>query len=281
MSGNGDPSAPVPAAVALDPYGAISNRGFKPGDDRSLVQAYQQRWRLPLDVLALVTVWLVVVPPAVMTANHTVYEVLLTLRLGLSATYALDLAVRARLAPRHLYYVVHNPIAVATVFVPFLRVLLSLQLLRSVFQRGNFERFALAAGLLFLNLTVVVYFYERHAPHGNIKTLGNALWWAVVTLTTVGYGDFYPVTVGGRVAATLLMFVGFVILATITAHISSSFIDQAARSRARAAAAATPAAVTPAAAGAPAPEAEGLSLQTIADRLAGIEAELRRQARTD
>jgi voltage-gated potassium channel len=158
-------------------------------------------------------------------------------------------------------------LSVATVFIPFLRVLFSLQLLKTVFQRGNFNRFALAASLLFLNLTTVVYFFERNAPRGNIKTIGNALWWAVVTLTTVGYGDFYPVTWQGRVAASLLMFVGFAVLATVTAQISSSFIDQAARARAKQSASAAPTTLD-----------NGPTLQSIADRLSGIEAELQRRS---
>ncbi len=253
------------AAIDNDRY-LIGNRGFRPGDDRSRVDAYQRRWRMPLDVLALLTMWLIVVPPGVITSNHALYLALLGLRFGLSATYAVDIAVRTSLAPDHWYYLRHNLVSVATVVIPFLRVVFSLQLLRTVFQRGNFGRFMLAAGLLFLNLTTVVYFYEHRAPHGNIKTLGNALWWAVVTLTTVGYGDYYPVTWQGRVAAALLMFVGFAVLATVTAQISSSFIDQAARSRARQSASRVPP-----------PTSEELTLQSIADRLSGIEAELTRQ----
>jgi voltage-gated potassium channel len=245
----------------------IGNRGFKPGDDRSRVTAYQNQWRTPLDMLALLSIWFVVVPPSIITSRHGIYVSLLGLRLLLSLIYAVDILWRSRLAPHHWYYLVHNPLSVATVFIPFLRVLFSLQLLRSVFKRGNFERFALAAGLLFLNLTAVVYFFERHAPNGNIKTVGNALWWAVVTLTTVGYGDFYPVTWQGRLAAAMLMFVGFAVLATVTAQISSSFIDQAARARAKQAAGPATNSETP-----------EPSLQSISDRLARIEAQLQTQA---
>jgi voltage-gated potassium channel len=227
--------------TASDPgvHHLIGEGGFKPGDDRSRVEAYQHRWQMPLDLLALVTIWFVVVPPGVITTDRGVYLGLLGLRLTLSAIYATDIIVRARLAPHHWFYVRHNLLSVATVFFPFLRVAFSLRLLRSIFQRGNIGRFVLAAGLMFLNLTIVVYLFERHAPHGNIKTVGNAFWWAVVTLTTVGYGDYTPVTWPGRVAATLLMFVGFGVLATVTAQISSAFIDQAARSRAKEAGGAT------------------------------------------
>jgi voltage-gated potassium channel len=264
----------VPTSVGTDTdvdneHYLIGSRGFKPGDDRSRLEAYQRKWRNPLDVLALMTVWLVVVPPGVITSNHGLYVVLLIARIGLSAVYAVDLSIRASLAPHHWYYVVDNPLSVATILLPFLRVLFSIQLLRTVFQRGNLDKFALAAGLLFLNLTVVVYFFERRAPHGNIKTLGNAIWWAVVTLTTVGYGDFYPVTPQGRVAAALLMFVGFAVLATVTAQISSAFIDQAARARS------TRSRTVPSTSG-----SDEVTLQSIGERLTVIETELQRQNRS-
>ncbi len=55
----------------------IGNKGFKPGDDRSRVDAYQRRWRIPLDVLALATIWLIVVPPGIITSNHILYLILL------------------------------------------------------------------------------------------------------------------------------------------------------------------------------------------------------------
>jgi len=209
----------------------IGKSGFRPGDDRGRVEAYQRRWQTPLDLLALATLWFVVVPPGVITSNHDVYVLLLILRVLLSVVYAVDISIRSILAPHHGYYLRHNLLSVATIAFPFLRVAFSFRLLRSIFQRGSIGRFVLAAGLMFLNLTAIVYFYEREAPNGNIKTVGNALWWAVVTLTTVGYGDYTPVTWQGRMAAVVLMFVGFAILATVTAQISSAFIEQAARAR--------------------------------------------------
>ena len=211
----------------------IGSGGFKPGDDRSRVEAYQAKWQMPLDLLALVSLWFIVVPPSVITAQNDAYWVFLSLRIALSLVYATDITIRTYLAPHRIFYLRHNKLSVASVIFPFLRVLFSLRLLRSVFQRGSLGKFVLAATLMFLNLTIIVYLFERHAPGANIKSFGNAIWWAVVTVTTVGYGDYTPVTWQGRSAAVLMMFVGFAVLATITAQISSSFIDQAARARAK------------------------------------------------
>ena len=85
--------------------------------------------------------------------------------------------------------------------------------------------------MLLFNGAVMVFFLERDAPGANIKTFGNSIWWSIVTVTTIGYGDYTPVTVAGRIVGSLVMGIGVVTLAVITAQVSSSFVDQAARRR--------------------------------------------------
>jgi voltage-gated potassium channel len=118
----------------------------------------------------------------------------------------------------------------AVVFPP-VRVVFSLRLITSLFRRGHIQRFLAAALILLLDGVLIVYFYERGAPGANITTLGDAIWWAIVTVTTVGYGDAYPVTFGGRMAATGIMALGVLTLAVITAEVSSSYMEQARRRR--------------------------------------------------
>ncbi len=61
-------------------------------------------------------------------------------------------------------------------------------------------------------------------PDSNIKNANDALWWAFVTITTVGYGDFFPKTTEGRMVAVVLMFAGMGLLGTFTGLISSWFM---------------------------------------------------------
>jgi voltage-gated potassium channel len=134
-----------------------------------------------------------------------------------------------------VHYALTHPVALISVAVPPVRVIFSIRLVRSVFRRGHLGRFLLAAAVFVLNGAVIVYLFERHAPGSNIHTLRDAVWWSFVTVTTVGYGDFYPVTAGGRVTACFIMGTGLLTLAVVTAQVASSFVAQG-PSRARPAA---------------------------------------------
>ena len=65
---------------------------------------------------------------------------------------------------------------------------------------------------------------ERVVDGSNIKNFGDGLWWAVTTVTTVGYGDRYPTTTEGRFLAVLLMFMGISLVGVITASVASWFV---------------------------------------------------------
>lgn len=69
---------------------------------------------------------------------------------------------------------------------------------------------------------------ERGAPGANIENFGDAIWWAFVTITTVGYGDFYPVTAGGRLIAVLLMCGGVAVVGVVTATLASWVLERVA-----------------------------------------------------
>lgn len=95
-----------------------------------------------------------------------------------------------------------------------------------VAHRANGTLF-LVLGLLVIVLEfggMAVLWFEADAPGANIRTGGEALWWGVVTVTTVGYGDYYPVTPGGEVVATIMIFAGVAIIAIFTAWVASTFL---------------------------------------------------------
>ena len=67
---------------------------------------------------------------------------------------------------------------------------------------------------------------ERANPDRNIVSFGDAIWWAITTMTTVGYGDRYPTTGIGRLAAAALMVGGITLLGVVTATFASWFIEK-------------------------------------------------------
>ncbi len=73
-----------------------------------------------------------------------------------------------------------------------------------------------------------VYDAERGAPDASIVTYGDAVWWGFTTITTVGYGDAYPVTGEGRLVAVLLMLGGIALLGVVTAAVASWFVGRVA-----------------------------------------------------
>jgi len=68
--------------------------------------------------------------------------------------------------------------------------------------------------------------FEQHAPGATIHNFGDALWWSIVTVTTVGYGDKYPVTAGGRGVAVVLMITGIGLAGVLSATVASYFVGQ-------------------------------------------------------
>ena len=69
-----------------------------------------------------------------------------------------------------------------------------------------------------------VYYVERGVPGSNIATGGDAVWWGLVTITTVGYGDRFPVSPNGRIVGTLLLFAGIALFSVLTGFIANQFL---------------------------------------------------------
>lgn len=92
--------------------------------------------------------------------------------------------------------------------------------------RGKVIVYTISGAILLVYVaSLAVLQTERGAPDAHITNFGDALWWAMTTITTVGYGDMYPVTTTGRVIAALLMIGGISLVGSITATIASWIVQ--------------------------------------------------------
>ena len=93
-------------------------------------------------------------------------------------------------------------------------------LLKTLFNSRRLR--TILAALIFF---IFLFGYLFYVSEPDVKDLGDGVWWALVTITTVGYGDITPVTTLGRVVASSLMLLGLGLIATITAIVSAKFIQ--------------------------------------------------------
>ena len=91
--------------------------------------------------------------------------------------------------------------------------------------KGTFASVAMISFVLVVSSSIAMLNCETD-PESNIKTASDALWWSFVTITTVGYGDFYPTTLLGRIIAVILMTAGVGLFGTFTAYVASFFLQQ-------------------------------------------------------
>jgi voltage-gated potassium channel len=146
-----------------------------------------------------------------------------------------ELAMRFRLAEDKWQFVRRHPLDVVSVVLPALRPLRLLRLLTllSVLNRyaGSSLRGRVGAylagsvSLIVLMASLSILEAER-GQRGPIQTFGDALWWSLTTITTVGYGDMYPVTVRGRRIAVGLMICGIGVLGVVTASFASWLLER-------------------------------------------------------
>ena len=100
----------------------------------------------------------------------------------------------------------------------------SLVLLKDAFLKVKSEMmlFVFITTILLYVSAVGIYFFENSAQPEQFKSIIHSLWWAVTTLTTVGYGDMYPITIGGKIFTTFISLIGIGIVAIPTGLLASS-----------------------------------------------------------
>ena len=146
------------------------------------------------------------------------------------AVFMVDYVIQLALSPRKWHFVIEHPLYLLSLAFPPLRVgilaTVSIRFVRndnhSLKDRvGLASLVAVAMIIAFGGLLTLIF--EAGQPGSNIETYGESLWWASVTLTSVGYGDFVPVTGGGRVMGTLVFSTGVAALAVATATVVGMF----------------------------------------------------------
>jgi len=152
--------------------------------------------------------------------------------------FAIDYVVRFWLAPDRWYWFRHHLVDLAVVAVPLLRglrvvrVVILITALQSAVGnaiRGRVAVYAFTAAFLLMYVaSLAVLHAERTHPEASIRTFGQAVWWSIATITTVGYGDEYPITTTGKFVAALLMLGGVSLVGTITATIASWIVQRVA-----------------------------------------------------
>ena len=149
--------------------------------------------------------------------------------------FILDFIGRFILTHDKLRFLKANAIELVSLLLPFFRafrmfrVVIALGFLSRV-GRTLSARINIYVGLILPLLIYVcalgVYDAEHKAPGANITQFGDAIWWAFVTIGTIGYGDYYPVTVEGRVIAVLLMIAGLAFVSVITVSVATMFLNR-------------------------------------------------------
>jgi voltage-gated potassium channel len=151
------------------------------------------------------------------------------LNVGVLTVFITDLIIRFILDPTKKTFLRRNWILFLALIIPVLRFVLILSAIRRIRQGVNSITAQVGLYAMFGVATVVfvgsvfTLAAEINRPDSNIDSFGDAVWWAFVTITTVGYGDFTPVTETGRTIAVVIMFSGAAAVGTLTAALASRF----------------------------------------------------------
>jgi voltage-gated potassium channel len=205
------------------------------------LERFEQRTAWPMMGVVVASLVLLVLPIFVSLSTE-----LAALVVGVEWTlwliFVAEFSWRFYIAMNRSNFVRHNLIDLAVVVLPIIPALRALRLARlariaivgarvvdqsdSIVKRSNAKYAILIAMLIILLAAAMVWHVEHTSPDATIHSLNDALWWAVATITTVGYGDKYPVTAEGKAVAITLMLLGIAIFGLVSATLASLFVER-------------------------------------------------------
>lgn len=196
--------------------------------------AAEKVWNEILTFLAILFLIIFSYPAFDSPMSNAFATALDSLQVFIWAIFALDLFYRIWKSENRIVYIRKHPLEVASVILPFLR---PLRLLRVISFAGLAiqkiaigRQFAItlkvALTTLFITYisAVQITILERSSESSNIKNFGDGLWWAITTVTTVGYGDRFPTTIEGKFLAVILMLMGISLVGVVTASVAAWFV---------------------------------------------------------
>ena len=198
------------------------------------VQKWEQRSTIPLAALALVYLALYAVEVLGDEKLVQLFDLIVFSDL-IWAIFIVDFVARFVMHDDKKLFLKRNVIELIGLILPFFR---AFRMFRVVIAIGFLARAAqtlqsrinvylgIVLPLLVFTCSLGIYDAEHDAPGATITNFGDAIWWALVTVTTVGYGDYYPVTFEGRFIAVLLMLSGLALVSVITVSFASWFLDR-------------------------------------------------------
>lgn len=215
--------------------------------DGEALDRFERQTAWPMLVLSLAIIPLLVIPLAV-ELSPTTETVIFTVDWIIWGLFAVEYGVRLYLAPSKGHFVRSNVIDLVVVVIPFLRPLRvarstrllrlmtaarvgallarGLHAVRVVLVRHNLGYSLLVVMLLTIGAGVAVWAVEADEPGRNIENIADGIWWAITTLTTVGYGDRFPTSPLGRGIAVVVMLVGVGVIGLLAASLASFFLER-------------------------------------------------------
>ena len=233
------------------PHESLPSEGMSPTTDGWRATAYARvdaALNLPLLVLSIVLVPLLIWPIVDTEMSASTRNAIDAVDYGIWAVFAVEYVLKLFLAPERWRFVRTHVFELMLVVFPMLRPLRVVRSARALRLLG-LSRAAAAAGsgakearsslasrtvtyailligLLVLVASAVVLDAERSAPGTNIHNFGDAIWWSVVTVSSVGYGDHYPVSAIGRTVASAVMILGIGLVSVMTASFAAWLVKQ-------------------------------------------------------